>query len=127
MAQLTVHQLPSGSDFVYNYWVADASGCEDVLAAVAGSSHYIRKISIVCSADATVSIGSGNAGAGLTTTLLGPIPFHAAGGCQVVFDFGKLGIKCTEGEAIAIDASADATAGGGISVVVEGRTCKTVN
>ena len=121
MAQLTVHQIPSaGAEFVWNYSAADVSGCEDIVPIVARYAHYIRKISIVCASAITVSIGSGNAGAGLTTTLLGPMEFSATGGHQVVFDFGKLGIKCTEGEALAVDASG----AGIVSVVVEGRTCQ---
>ena len=120
MAELTVHQLPTGADFVYNYSVADAQGAEDIIAAVAGATHYIRKVSIVCTSDATVTIGSGQTGTAVTTALIGPTPFDAAGTGQVLFDFGRLGIKCTEGEAVTIDASA----AGVISVIIEGRTCR---
>lgn len=104
MGQVTVHNVPPGNEQVFNFSNADVSGCEDVVAAVAGSTHYIKKILVTASSAITVTIGSGETTGAVTTALLGPIPFSASGFCHEV-DLGRRGIKCTPGEAVTVDAS----------------------
>jgi hypothetical protein len=123
---LEVHDIPSaGNDFFKSASSVDASNTEEILAAVARSTHYVSKIHIKCCPAAasivTVSIGSGETTGALTTAHLDLIPFSGDAGAEFYLDLGKKGIKFVEGQAICIDASG----AGLVHVYLEGRTCKT--
>ena len=83
---------------------ADVTGCEDLLAAVAGKSHYIRKIIISCGTDsATISLGAGETTGALTQSHLGPITFSASTAHPFVMDFNEKSMKIAVGTAFCID------------------------
>jgi len=113
--------LPSaGKDFHLSLQNEAASGCEDILAAETGYSHYITKLKIRADAAMDVSIGSGETTGAVTTVHFGPIPLAAASGS---FDWEAprgMGIKCTVSLAITGLSSGDGT----MWVEVHGRTCK---
>lgn len=122
---LEIHEIPAaGGEFYISASSADASGTEEILAAVARASHYVSKIIIKCcpaaAAVITVSIGSGETTGALTTAHLDLIPFSGDAGAEFRLDLGKKGIKFVEGQSIAIDASA----AGLVHVYIEGKTCK---
>ena len=114
--------IPSaGKDFHLSLQSEDASGCEAILAAITGFSHYITKLIIRADAAMDVSVGSGgDGGTSVTTVHFGPIPLAAASGN---FDWEAprgMGVKCTVGLSIAIDSSASGT----IWVEAHGKSCK---
>lgn len=85
-------------------YIADVTGCEDLLAASTGKCHYIRKMIISCGTNsATISLGSGNAGAGLTLTYIGPITFSASTAHPFVLDFGEQAMKIAVSTIFAMD------------------------
>lgn len=96
---------PIEGDWIWSsQYIADVTGCETLLAAVTGKSHYIKKMIISCGTNsATISIGSGNAGAGLTQTYLGPITFSASTAHPFTLDFGEQAMKVTVSTIFAMD------------------------
>lgn len=88
---------------VISKYSADFSGAEDLIAAVALKSHYIKKLKIQCASAITIDIGSGQ-GTGVTTIYLGPIPFSATGPAFEI-DFGDKAMKIARGTSFSIDAS----------------------
>ncbi len=81
----------------------DVTGGEDLLAAVSGKSHYIRKIIISCgTASATITLG-GNQSTDVTNKFLGPITFSASATHPFVMDFGEKAMKIAAGQTFAID------------------------
>lgn len=107
----------NGKDFVASCYSADASGGEDLVAAVSGASIYVKKIIITTQSveNVTVDIGSGQ-DTGVTTIHLGPIPMADAGG-NITIDFGDKMMKCTAATALSVDTSAACP----IWVYIEGR------
>lgn len=115
---IVVKNIPADSnEWTVSLYSADVSGTEELMAAVTGKYHYIRKIIIDCASAITVSIGGGETTGALTATYIGPIPFAATTG-QKIFDFGNKGMKLAVSTALCIDASG----AGAVSVVVEGHT-----
>lgn len=115
-------EIPSeGNEWDVSLYSADISGCEDIKAAEAGKSHYLKRIEFRCATEMTVSIGSGETTGSVTTIHLGPIPFDAASGIFVKTFRGK-GLKCTSGLALTIDSSAE----GPIAIFAEGKTCRDI-
>lgn len=113
----------AGKDFHVSLQTAGASGCEAILAAASGYSHYITKLVIRADAAMDVSIGSGgDGGTSVTTVHFGPIPLAAASG-----DFNweaprGMGVKCTADLSIAIDATADGT----MWIEAHGKSCQDI-
>jgi len=64
--------------FIKNATSADASGCEEIHAAVAGKKIKIRHLSINSTDAIAITIGEGETTGAVTTALLGPIEFSAA-------------------------------------------------
>ena len=113
----------AGRDFHLSLQSGDISGCEAILAAASGYSHYITKLKTRSDAVMDISIGSGgDGGTEITTVHFGPIPFTANSG---FFDWeappGK-GIKCTADLSIAIDSSASGT----IWIEAHGKSCQDI-
>ena len=96
--------------------VDDASGCEAIKAGVASTCMAVKKISIICDANITVTIGAGETGGAVTTKILGPIPFTAEGG-QVTHEFINP-IKIAANTSLTVDASG----AGNLGIIVEGYT-----
>jgi hypothetical protein len=116
--------LPSaGKDFFVSLQTEAASGCEAILAAASGYSHYITKLLIRADAAMDVSVGSGgDGGTAVTTVHFGPIPLAAAGG---FFEWNAprgMGIKCTADLSIAIDSVGDGT----MWIEAHGKSCQDI-
>ena len=119
---LTIVTIPQGATlWTKSLYNADVSGCEDLVAASAGESHYVSRI-IICSqsvADITFTIGSGETTSAVTTPHLGPIPMSDYGS-SVEISFGpNRAMKCTVSLALTIDAS---VASCQVWIYIEGAT-----
>lgn len=138
---IPLKEIPvEGVEFAIDAYNADVSGCEDLVAAVSGKYHYIRRITINVAGiegNVTVTVGSGNAGAAVTSIMIGPLNIskevevgtaaneeHFAPSRTFTFEYDRgrnMGRKLTVSEALAIDTSAAVP----IHVWVEGKTCAT--
>lgn len=113
----------AGKDFHLSLQSADVSGCEAILAAESGYSHYITKLMVRSDAAMDVSIGSGgDGGAAVTTVHFGPIPLAAASGFIEWNAPRGMGIKCTADLSIAIDSSASGT----MWIEAHGKSCQDI-
>lgn len=102
--------------FVCNVRSDDASGCETIKAAPgAGYTLVITRCYINSAAAITITLGEGNAGAAVTTAIMGPITFAANQTLQWVFENP---IRLTSNTIL----SADASGAGVINIFVEGYT-----
>lgn len=99
---------------------ADISGCEDILAAEAGYTHYLTYLKIRTATAMTVTIGSGEDTSAVDTIHIGPIPFDAASGIEIFTTPHKKGLQFTEGAAI----TADASSAGAIWIEARGFSAK---
>ncbi len=78
----------------------DVTGGEDLLAAVTGKSHYIRKVIISCgTASATITLGADQVD---THPYIGPITFSASATHPYVLDFGEKAMKLPVAHTFAI-------------------------
>ena len=102
----TVVALPTAyKEWNKSLYSADLSGCEDIMAAEAGYSHYLTYLKIRSATALTITVGSGETTGAVTTIHLGPIPFDAASGIEIFTLPRGIGMKCTEGLALTVDAS----------------------
>ena len=101
--------------FSVNAYDADLSGCEPILAAVTGKSIYLEHIMISCASGITVTIGEGETASAVTTVLLGPIVFTAAGSNFMDVHFQRP-IQLTAATAL----TADASGAGAVTILAEG-------
>jgi len=99
--------------FVANGNSADLSGCETLVAAVAGQSIYIERIAVSFGAAITVTIGEGESSDGVDTVLIGPLYGAANSSLELVF---TRPIKVTAATAL----TADASGAGNVTVIVQG-------
>lgn len=95
---------PATKGFSVNATSADASGAEEVVAAIAGKSIYLKQLSITCVSAITVTIGEGETASAVTTVLYGAVPFVATAPGQVSEIFTPP-IKLTAATALVVDAS----------------------
>jgi len=113
----------AGRDFYLSLQTEAASGCEAILAAASGYSHYITKLKIRADAAMDVSIGSGgDGGTAVTTVHFGPIPLAAGSG---FFNWSAprgMGIKCTANLSIAVDTVGDGT----MWIEAHGKSCQDI-
>lgn len=108
----------SGAGFIANGYSADWSGCETIVAGVAGKSIYIEMICInVQEANEQVSLnftfGAGETAGAVTATVLGPLICSADIVEKFVFS-RPLPI------AVATDLVVDATTAGKATIIVQG-------
>jgi hypothetical protein len=98
---------PGKFGFILNATSADASGCEELLAApAAGTSIIIDYLTINSDAAITITIGQGETGGAVTTALIGPVSFAANQSIQFDFrDFRTGGMKLTDATSLTVDAS----------------------
>ena len=100
--------------FALNVRSDDISGCETILAAPGAGKRIVLLQMIISSAAAiTISIGEGNAGAGLTTTIFGPVTFAA--NQQIIWKFSQP-VVLTANTILVCDASG----AGVVKIFIEG-------
>lgn len=99
--------------FVANGYSADFSGCEQLVAAVAGKSIHIEKITVSSGAAITVTIGAGETTGAVTTVVVGPL--HMAVNSSIPLEFSRP-IKLAAATALVVDASGS----GAATVIVQG-------
>ena len=118
---ITANVIPVGQPpasavpFFASLYSADASGGEDLKAAVVGKSIFVKKMQILTDVTGTISIGAGQA-TGITTMYIGPISV-AEEGSDIIIEFPeKQQMKVAEGVALSIDTSGAIP----ITVLIEG-------
>jgi hypothetical protein len=100
---ITVTSPASRVGFIKNATSADASGCEEIIAATSGKRIKIRHLTLNNGANAlSHTIGEGETGGAVTTALLGPIAMAANSSLQ--WDFNPP-MELTVATALVIDAS----------------------
>ena len=105
--------------WVKNATSADASGCEEILAAGgAGTCHVIEHCVISSDSAISVTLGGGETSGAVTTALIGPVTFAAGQMIEWSFLGRSGGIKVGKNTAITVDASG----AGNINVFLEGTT-----
>jgi hypothetical protein len=102
--------------FIKNANSADASACEEIIAAPgAGVSFHISKVTISSDSAISVTLGEGETAGAVTTALLGPVTF-AAGQC-IDWVFNPP-LVTTANKSLTVDAGG----AGNINVFVQGKT-----
>ena len=116
MAITVTTPTPGKFGFFANGVSADASGVEELKAAVAGKSIYVDHLTISSDAAISISIGEGETVPGtIDTVLLGPVPF--AVNQQMQWNFLNGGMKLTAATSLVVEASG----AGNINVFASGR------
>jgi len=87
--------------FIANATSADASGCEEIKAAVAGKKIKIRHLTVNSTDAIAITIGEGENAGAVTTALLGPIEFGALETHQ--WDFNPY-LELTAATSLTVDA-----------------------
>ena len=106
------------SGFIKNATSADASGCEEIIAAVAAKSHHIEYLVISSDSAISVTLGAGETGGAVTTALIGPVTFAAGQTIAWPFVGRTQGLKVAANTSLTVDASG----AGNICVWVQGYT-----
>lgn len=102
--------------WIKNAVSADASGCEEIIAAPTdGSSHYIRSAVVNSAATISVTIGAGETGGAVTAALIGPV--NTVAGTSAVFVFNPP-LMVGANTALTVDASG----AGAVCIVAQGST-----
>lgn len=115
---ITVTSLTPGKfGWIINGISADASGCEELVAAPgAGLSLVVDHLTINNGANAiSITIGAGETGGAVTATLIGPVAMAANTSIQFNFPYGMV---VTANTALVVDASG----AGAICIFAQGRT-----
>jgi aspartate/methionine/tyrosine aminotransferase len=99
--------------FIANGVSANASGCEEVVAAVASKKIKVRHLTVNTDSNITITIGEGETTSAVTTALIGPITFAANSSMQ--WDFNPP-MELTTATALTVDASGS----GNICVFAQG-------
>jgi hypothetical protein len=118
----TITTLPNdGVLFYRSLQSEDVSGGEEIIAAVAGATHYLTRLQVRADAVMDLTIGSGETTSAVTTVHFGPVPLTADTGYFYWEAPPGFGLKCTAATAVVIDGSA-----GTIWIEAHGKTCKNV-
>lgn len=123
---IVVTNVPTeGETWSVSAYSADLSGCEELKAAVVGSSHYVMKVWLNSASSISLNIGAGETTGAVTTTYLGPIVFTAAGP-NYELDFTEPASLPMKGMKLPVSTSltVDATGAGATAIYIEGKTCK---
>ena len=118
MAITVIAPVITGDMWCVNATSSDASGCEELKAAVAGQSHYVHFLIVACVSAINVSIGEGETASALDTISIGPIYFGTGSGSPVILDLRANPIKLTAGKSLGVDASG----AGAVCVFAIGKT-----
>jgi hypothetical protein len=106
----------AGFGFSANGYSADASGCEDLVAAPgAGNQLCLTHLMINVAANLTVTLGSGEAAGSVEAVLIGPL--YLLAGSTLMWDFRNLGIVLPENKSLTVDSSG----AGGVTVFAQGH------
>lgn len=102
--------------FIVNGVSADASGCEELVAAVSGKSIVVDHLTINVGAALTLTVGQGKTGAAVTAALIGPLSM--AENTSIQWDFTTRG-----GMALAPETAltVDTSGAGNVCVFATGR------
>lgn len=107
---------PATAGFALNATSADASGCEEILAAQgAGKYIILRQVIISCVSAITITIGAGETDGDVTAIILGPLTFTVSSPV-FLFTFNP-GIRLAANTALVVDASG----AGAICLFVQGE------
>ena len=113
MADATTANQVDGYGFAVNLTSDDASAAKTAVAAVAGKSHYIKKITIACVSAISVTIQDNT---GTPVLILGPITFTTG---SSPFEIEYLnGIQVAAGKTVDVIASG----AGAVAVNIQGYT-----
>jgi len=110
---VTVTSLATRLGFIKNAWSADLSGCEEIVAAVSGKSIKLQYVTISSESAINVTLGAGESGSAVESTILGPV--YLAANSSIRFSFKPL-LHLTAGKSL----TADASGAGNVTVVVQG-------
>lgn len=99
--------------FIKNATSADASGCEEIIAAVTGKRIKLRHVTINSTGAITITLGAGETGGAVTAALLGPVAFAANSTLQ--WDFNPNMVL-----PVATALTVDSSGAGNILVFVQG-------
>ncbi len=102
--------------FIKNATSADASGCEEIIAATVGKSIKIKHLSMSnnSAGTLTVTIGEGKTGSAVTTALIGPVTLLS--GQTIPYNFNPE-LILTVSTALTVDASGS----GAINIFAQGN------
>lgn len=115
MAVTVIALAPYRDGFARNATSTDASGCESIYDAPgSGISIYLEQVTISVGATMNVTIGAGETAGAVTSTIIGPIYFAAAGSVGPI-RFSRP-IKLAANTALTFDSSAS----GNVTIVAEG-------
>lgn len=95
---------PITSGFGVNATTADASGCEELVAAPASGSLVLTQVVINTVAAITVTIGESEDAGAVETVIIGPVNFAATAGAPAAYKFDPP-IKLTAAKSLTVDAS----------------------
>lgn len=99
--------LPThGTPFYKSMQSEDISDCENIMDAESGRAHYLTFLSVRMDAAVDVTIGSGESGDDVETDHIGPVPLSAESGFLPWKAPDGMGLKCTVGAALTIQAGA---------------------
>lgn len=101
---ITVTSPQSLIGFIKNGVSADASGCETVVAAVAGKKIKVRHLSVNSAGAQSITIGEGETTGAVTTALIGPVAMAANTTLQ--WDFNPP-MELTAATALTVDSSSN--------------------
>lgn len=83
---ITISSSGCKQGFIVNGYSADASGCEEIVAAVVGKRIKLAFIACNAGATITVTIGAGETAGAVTKALVGPCSFTAHKTCNLCFN-----------------------------------------
>jgi hypothetical protein len=105
------------SGFIKNATSADASACEEIIAAPgAGKNIFIEYLVISSDSAISVTIGAGETTGAVTTALIGPVTFAAGQTIPFPFTTRTKGLKVAANTSLTVDSSG----AGAINVWVQG-------
>jgi len=112
---ITVTTPATKVGFIANGCSADASGCEELVAAVAGKKIKVRHVTMnnLTAGALSFTLGDGETGGAVTSALIGPVSIGANSSLQ--WDFNPL-MELTAATALVIDLSG----GGNVCVFTQG-------
>jgi len=117
MAISKVSNTVDRAGFCVNFNSADISGCEELVAAVSGKSIKVERLELSFGAAINVTLGAGETGGAVTTTLVGPI-YGAANGF-VSLNFEKRPIVVAAATSLTMDGSGAGNITGVVSGYIE--------
>lgn len=113
MAITLVSNAVDNHGYLVNGNSADLSGCEQLVAAVAGKSIYVERLVLSFGAAVTVTVGAGENAGSVTTVLVGPL--YGAANTTAELTFTRP-IKLAAATALV----ADSSGAGAVTILAQG-------